>query len=59
MHSTGVWWRPTLGGRLQLLLLLLLWLRQLRLRLLEALEESAVAPPRRPYRQAAARAGSS
>ena len=51
MHSTGVWWRPTLGGRLQLRLLLLLrlllwllwlpwlllWL-QLRLRLLEALE---------------------
>ena len=48
MHSTGVWWRPTLGGRLQLRLrllrllrllwLLLLWLRRLRLRLLEALE---------------------
>ena len=48
MHSTGVWWRPTLGGRLQLRLRLrllwllwlpwlLLWL-QLRLRLLEALE---------------------
>ena len=31
VHSTGVWWRPTLGGRLQLRLLRLLRLRLLRL----------------------------